>query len=248
MHSRGISASSHVRGESGKDIVDEFLPAIRYLAYKIAKGFHDDQIVEDLVAAGVTGLLEVLQKYDPRRAKLRTFAHLRIRGAMIDELRSMDWFPRSARVKAKRIREVARRLELEKGRQPDEEEMAREMNMDRDEYLAMLQSCGNLSVVSIDEADGEVEKSRDNVLGGVLRDDDNPQEHAEARELRRIVARELEKLPERQRKTLSLYYEEDMNMREVAMALGVTEARVSQLRTQAIASLRPLMGRYLADE
>ena len=120
-------------------VIEEFLPVIKHLAYKMARGFENDNFVDDLVSAGIIGLLEVMEKYDPSRgAKLNTFAYLRIRGAMIDELRSRDWFPRSARAKARKIQEVSRKLEHEMGRYPDEEEMAREMNMDLDSYLSMI--------------------------------------------------------------------------------------------------------------
>jgi RNA polymerase sigma factor FliA len=269
MHDSGIPAGSTTRAKirkkspgkkdavgksaaqqrvTGKSIVEEFLPTIRHLAHKMAKGFGNDHIVDDLVSAGVTGLLEILEKYDPSKAKLCTFAYLRIRGAMIDELRSMDWFPRSVRVKARKIREAAMRFEHEVGRRPDEEEMAREMNMDRNKFLSMLKSCGSLSMVSIDEVSDEAGEGGDETSGCLVDDYGNPQRHAEARELRKIIAGEIGKLSEKQRKTVKLYYGEDMNMREVAMALGVTEARVSQIHTQAIASLRPLMSKYFTHE
>lgn len=236
------------RNITGEKTVEEFLPAIRHLAHKIARAFGNDCIADDLVVAGVIGLLEILQKYDPGKAKLHTFAYLRIRGAMIDELRSMDWFPRSARAKARKIRQAAARFEHERGRSPDEREMALEMGMDRDKYLSTLRSCGNLSVVSIEEVSDEVEESGDGASHSHLIEGESPERLAELRELRRIVDREVGKLPERQRKTVNLYYGEDMNMREVAGALGVTEARVSQIHTEAIASLRPLMSKYFMSE
>ena len=132
--------------------VDEFLPVIKHLAYKVARGFENENLIDDLISAGIIGLLEVMEKYDSTRgAKLNTFAYLRIRGAMIDELRCRDWFPRSARAKAKRIQEVTRKLEHELGRYPEEEEIAGALNMDLGDYLSMLRSCGNLSVVSIED-------------------------------------------------------------------------------------------------
>src|SRR5512137_2352513 len=149
-------------------IVDEFIPIIKHLAYKVSKGFEDDNIIEDLISAGIIGLLEAVDKYDTTRgAKLNTFAYLRIRGAMIDELRSRDWFPRSARAKAKRIQEVTRKLENEKGRYPNEEEIAEALGMDIDEYLSMLRSCGNLSVVSIEDVSESIGESRDRIIGYV---------------------------------------------------------------------------------
>ncbi|MGD0232219.1 MAG: FliA/WhiG family RNA polymerase sigma factor [Syntrophorhabdales bacterium] len=234
--------------DSRERVIEEFLPAIKHLAYKVARGFENDNLVDDLISAGIIGLLEVMEKYDASRgAKLNTFAYLRIRGAMIDELRSRDWFPRSARAKARKIQEVTRKLEHEMGRYPDEEEVAKALNMDLDAYLSMLGSCGNLSVVSIEDVSDAVGETRDKVIGYVLDDDDNPEKYAEFAELERILASELEKLPERQRIVLTLYYHEDMNMKEIAKTLGVTEARVCQIHAQAIANLRPSMQRHFKE-
>jgi RNA polymerase sigma factor FliA len=231
--------------DSREKTIEEFLPVIKHLAYKVARGFENENLIDDLISAGIVGLLEVMEKYDSTRgAKLNTFAYLRIRGAMIDELRSRDWFPRSARAKAKRIQEVTRKLENEKGRYPNEEEIADALGMDLDEYLSMLRSCGNLSVVSIEDVSESIGESRDRIIGYVLDDDDSPEKYAEFSELERILAGELAKLPEKQRIVLSLYYHEDLNMKEIAKTLGVTEARVCQIHAQAIINLRPSMQRH----
>jgi len=231
--------------DSREKTIEEFLPVIKHLAYKVARGFENENLIDDLISAGIVGLLEVMEKYDSTRgAKLNTFAYLRIRGAMIDELRSRDWFPRSARAKAKRIQEVTRKLENEKGRYPNEEEIAEALGMDLDEYLSMLRSCGNLSVVSIEDVSESIGESRDRIIGYVLDDDDSPEKYAEFSELERILAGELAKLPEKQRIVLSLYYHEDLNMKEIAKTLGVTEARVCQIHAQAIVNLRPSMQRH----
>jgi RNA polymerase sigma factor for flagellar operon FliA len=225
--------------------IEEFLPVIKHLAYKVARGFENENLIDDLISAGIIGLLEVMEKYDASRgAKLNTFAYLRIRGAMIDELRSRDWFPRSARAKAKKIQEVTRKLENEKGRYPNEEEIAEAMGIDLDEYLAMLRSCGNLSVVSIEDVSETIGESRDRIIGYVLDDDENPEKYAEFHEIEGVLATELQKLPEKQRIVLSLYYHEDLNMKEIARTLGVTEARVCQIHAQAILNLRPSMERH----
>jgi RNA polymerase sigma factor for flagellar operon FliA len=235
--------------DSREKVIEEFLPVIKHLAYKMARGFENDNFVDDLVSAGIIGLLEVMEKYDPSRgAKLNTFAYLRIRGAMIDELRSRDWFPRSARAKARKIQEVTRKLEYEMGRYPDEEEVAREMNMDLDSYLSMLRSCGNLSVVSIEDMSEAVGESRDKVIGYVLDDDENPERYAEFYEVERILGAEIDRLSERQRMVLTLYYHEDMNMKEIARTLGVTEARVCQIHAQAVNNLRPAMEKHFKGE
>ena len=231
--------------DSREKIIEEFLPVIKHLAYKVAKGFENDNLIDDLVSAGIIGLLEVMEKYDASRgAKLNTFAYLRIRGAMIDELRSRDWFPRSARAKAKKIHEVTRKLEHELGRYPNDEEIAEALNMDLDSYLSMLRNCGNLSVVSIEDVSDAIGESRDRIMGYVLDDDESPEKYAEFYELERILGEEIDKVPEKQKLVLTLYYHEDMNMKEIARTLGVTEARVCQIHAQAIVNLRPSMQRH----
>ena len=242
-------AYSNADKDLREKVIEEFLPVIKHLAYKMARGFENDNFVDDLVSAGIIGLLEVMEKYDPTRgAKLNTFAYLRIRGAMIDELRSRDWFPRSARAKARKIQEVTRKLEHEMGRYPDEEAVAREMKMDLDSYLSMLRSCGNLSVVSIEDMSDAVGESRDKVIGYVLDDNENPEKYAEFYEVERILGAEIDRLSERQRMVLTLYYHEDMNMKEIAKTLGVTEARVCQIHAQAINNLRPAMEKHFKGE
>ncbi len=120
-------AYTKIDKDQREKVIEEFLPVIKHLAYKMSRGFEGDNLTDDLISAGIIGVLEVMEKYDASRgAKLNTFAYLRIRGAMIDELRSRDWFPRSARAKAKKIQEAARKLEHEMGRYPDEEEVAAE--------------------------------------------------------------------------------------------------------------------------
>ena len=231
--------------DSREKIIEEFLPVIKHLAYKVTKGYENDSLIDDLISAGIIGLLEVMEKYDASRgAKLNTFAYLRIRGAMIDELRSRDWFPRSARAKAKKIHEVTRKLEHELGRYPNDEEIAEALNMDLDSYLSMLRNCGNLSVVSIEDVSDAVGESRDRIMGYVLDDDESPEKYAEFYELERILGEEIDKLPEKQKLVLTLYYHEDMNMKEIARTLGVTEARVCQIHAQAIVNLRPSMQRH----
>jgi len=116
--------------------------------------------------------------------------------------------------------------------------------MDLDSYLSMLRSCGNLSVVSIEDMSDAVGESRDKIMGYVLDDDESPEKYAEFYEMERILGEEVDKLPEKQKLVLTLYYHEDMNMKEIAMTLGVTEARVCQIHAQAIVNLRPAMQKH----
>jgi RNA polymerase sigma factor for flagellar operon FliA len=220
-------------------IVEEFIPIIKHLAYKVSKGFEERNMIEDLISAGIVGLLEAIEKYDTKRgAKLNTFAYLRIRGAMIDELRSRDWFPRSARSKAKKIEEVIRKLENRLGRYPREEEVAEEMHIDFEDYLSLMKDYKNLSILSMEDLHEAIGEDREKIINYVTDESDDPEKYAEFHELEGILAKEIERLPEKQKIVLSLYYHEDMNMKEIAGVLSITEARVCQIHSQAIIALR----------
>jgi RNA polymerase sigma factor for flagellar operon FliA len=239
-------AYANAQEDDRERTIEEFTPIIKNLAYKISKGFEDNFVIDDLISAGITGLLEAMEKYDVSRGiKLNTFAYLRIRGAMIDELRSRDWFPRSARSKAKKIGEVIRKLENKLGRYPDENEVAAALNMAHEDYLTMLKDYGNLSVLSIEGLSEVSGEDRDRIIQYVIDESDDPEKFAEFAELERILAREMDRLPERQKLVLSLYYLEDLNMKEIAGTMSITEARVCQIHSQAIMNLRALMKKRL---
>ncbi len=227
-------------------IIEEFLPIIKHLAFKVSRGFDDDGITEDLISSGVLGLLEAMEKFDPARGiKLNTFAYLRIRGAMIDELRKRDWFPRSARTKAKKLEEVIRKLETRLGRYPREEEVAQELKVDLDDYLIMLKDFGSLSILSIEDISEVSGLDRDGIIRYVMEEGASPEKCAEIRELESLLGHEIDRLPEKQKLVLSLYYYEDMNMKEIAEVLGITEARISQIHSQAVLSLRTFLKKKL---
>jgi RNA polymerase sigma factor for flagellar operon FliA len=227
-------------------VVAEFLPIIKHLAFKVSRGFDDNSITEDLISSGVLGLLEAMEKFDPGRGiKLNTYAYLRIRGAMIDELRKRDWFPRSARTKAKKLEEVIRKLEARLGRYPREEEVAEELKVDLDDYLTMLKDFGSLSILSIEDVSEISGMDRDGMIMYVTEDGASPEKRAEMRELESILGTEIDRLPEKQKLVLSLYYYEDMNMKEIAEVLGITEARISQIHSQAVLSLRTFLKKRL---
>lgn len=229
-------------------IIDEFIPIVKHLAYKVSKRYDDDDIIEDLISAGIVGLLEAMEKYDVSKGiKLNTFAYLRVRGAMIDELRSRDWFPRSARSKSKKINEVVRKLENKLGRLPQEEEVAEALGMDLDEYFTLLKDYGNLSVMSIEDLHELLGEDKERIVRYVMDESDDPEKCAEFYEIEKILAKELDKLPERQKYVMSLYYHEDMNMKEIAGVLGITEARICQIHSQAIINLRVTMKKYLTS-
>jgi RNA polymerase sigma factor for flagellar operon FliA len=219
--------------------IEELMPVIKHLAYKLSYGFDDDMLTDDLVSAGVMGLLESLDRYDPRKnIKLNTFAYWRIRGAMIDELRRRDWIPKNTRSKAKRITEAVRDLESRLGRYPEEAEIARELDVNLEDYLIMLKEFGSLTVLSFDELAEKTGLPPDEITRYAMEEEADPEQRAELRDIERTLGKEIEKLSERQQQVLTFYYYEDMNMKEIAELLSITESRVSQIHSQALLNLR----------
>jgi RNA polymerase sigma factor for flagellar operon FliA len=243
------NAYKRTAADDREEIIAGFLPLIKHVAHKFLRGFDDDMGIEDLISAGVLGLLEAMDKYDAvRGTKLNTFAYLRIRGAMVDELRKRDWFPRKVRTKAKKVEAAIRELERKLGRYPTEEEVSQELHMDLEQYRDMVKDVGNLSVLSIDEIAESSGIDRDAIIGMMMEDGASPETCAELSEIQDILSTEIERLPEQQKIVLSLYYYEDMNYREIAQALGgLTQSRVSQIHAQAMISLRAIIKARLKE-
>ncbi len=230
-------------------IITEFLPLIKHVAHKYARGFDDDSVIEDLISAGVLGLLEAMDKYDAvRGTKLNSFAYLRIRGAMVDELRKKDWFSRKARTKAKRVEAAIRKLENKLGRYPTEEEVAQELHISVERYRDVIKDLGNLSVVSIDEIAESSGVDQEGIISMITEDGASPETRAELSEMHHILRAEIERLPEQQKTVLGPHYYEDMNYSEIAQVLGLSQPRISQIHTQAMISLRAVIKARLKEE
>jgi len=226
-------------------ILEEVIPLIKHLANKVSKGNEDESLLEDLISAGILGFLEAIEKYEPERGiKLNTYAYLRIKGAMLDELRSRDYFSRDARSKHKKIEETIRELEVRLGRAPEDEEVAKNLHISTEQYRKMLRDYKHLQVISVEDLNEMFGGERSELIKYVITGSENVEESTILREIETILARKIEKLPEKQRLVLTLYYYEDLNMKEIAKVLNITEARVSQLHTQAIINLRVSVKKY----
>jgi RNA polymerase sigma factor for flagellar operon FliA len=221
-------------------LIIEYAPLIKFIAQKIAVRLPSNIEFDDLVSSGVIGLMDAIDKYDPTRDnKFKTYAEFRIRGAILDELRAQDWVPRSVREKAKQLERAHLRLEQKLGRVPTEEELTSELQISRDEYFELLNQVKSVSILSLDEAGSFNSSDRKSILS-LLESCKIPSPLAQLsyKDVREVVTRAIESLPEKQRLVLSLYYYEDLNLKEIGDVLEVTESRVSQLHTQAILWLR----------
>ena len=229
-----------IKREQKEELIKEYAPLIRFVAQKIAVRLPPNIDIDDLISAGAIGLMDAIDKWDPTRDnKFKTYAEFRIRGAILDELRAQDWIPRSVRDKSKALDRTVTALESELGRTPTDEEISGRLNMTIEEFHDLINQVRPVSLLSIDDqpsfSDSD-KKSIVNLLEGAK--SHNPFNQLNVKVVKDVVAKAIEDLPERQRLVLSLYYFEDLNLKEIGQVLRVTESRVSQLHAQAVLRLR----------
>ena len=231
--------------ESARErLVVAYSPLVKFIAGRMASGLpaHVEEV--DLVSYGLLGLIGAIERYDPEREiKFETFAVARVKGAIIDELRSLDWVPRSVRAKARDLERANVALENELGRTPTDEEMAGRLEMSTEEFNASLLDVANSSILALDDlwtfADPEAGGGQISILD-TIQDPDavDPAAEADTSELKDRLAEAIESLPDRERLVVALYYYENLTLREIGEVLGVTESRISQLHTKAVLGLR----------
>lgn len=226
-------------------LVERYLPLVRSVLGRLAMTLPEQVDHDDLNSAGLVGLLQALRNYDPSSGtSFETYARVRIRGAMLDELRRMDWVPRTVHEKARRIQDTLSELEQKLGRLPTDAEMARALQMSVGDYQRLLDEIRPSAFVCLDSVANTDEDSGS--LYEVISDraEDSPLEQTSRRELQRLIVERLRQLPDVQRKVLALYYGEDLHLREIAEVFGVTESRICQIHAQAILALRAYLRRY----
>lgn len=228
------------------ELIVAHLPLVKFLVGKIAAQLPQHLDREDLMSAAVIGLITAAERFDPNRGvQFKTFVEQRIRGTIMDELRSQDWLTRSLREKFKRLEREFAVLEQKLGRNPTGEEVASAMGMTLQEYYQLLEEVHFLSVVSLDDSWEDDEGSPFGLLD-VLEDDRviNPQNQMMARQMVDGLSEAIEGLPEKERIVVTLYYYEELNLKEIGAVLNLTESRICQLHSQAIMRLRTKMKTY----
>ena len=215
------------------ELLTQYMPLVRRQALTLQVRLPASIELDDLIQAGMVGLLEALGRFDAAQgATFATFASQRIRGAMMDELRTRDWLPRSVRRSARAVDDAVRRLEQQLGRPPEEGEIARELEMPLSDYQQLLNDTNSGKLLPFEELIAD---------GGEPAGDDTHQQPFEQlldEQQRQTLIDAIEALPEREKLLMALYYQEEMNLKEVGAVLGVTESRVSQLHSQAVSRLR----------
>jgi RNA polymerase sigma factor for flagellar operon FliA len=224
-------------------VILEHLPQVRLIARRIHERLPESVNLEDLVSTGIVGLISAIDRFDPtQNVKLKTYAEYKIRGAILDSLRDLDWAPRQQRRRSKQIEQAINALEQRLKRSPTEEEIALELDLPLPEYQEWLGEIRSLSIGSLDQHAPE-EEGRDLLRFVADREEDLPSRLLERSELKRLLAQAISRMPYVERTVLGLYYQEELTLREIAKIVDLHESRVSQLKTQAIARLRAYMSK-----
>ncbi|HEY5331741.1 MAG TPA: FliA/WhiG family RNA polymerase sigma factor [Acidobacteriaceae bacterium] len=220
----------------------EHLPTVRFIARKIHGRLPQHVELDDLISAGVVGLIDAFGKFDHgKQVQFKSYAQFRIRGAILDSLRSLDWSPRELRRKGRAVEEAIRTVTQVLGRAPGDEEIAREMKLKLSDYQGLLGDLKGLEIGSL-----HVERSEDSGAEEIAYVAGSPEEDplfiCMKGEIKQLLADAIDELPEKERLVLTLYYFEELTMKEIGITLGVVESRVSQIHTSAVVRLRSALG------
>ncbi|MFN2524865.1 MAG: RNA polymerase sigma factor WhiG [Actinomycetota bacterium] len=228
--------------EARDALILHYSPLVKYVAGRVGVGLPANIEQSDLISYGIFGLIDAIEKYDQsRNIKFETYAISRIRGAIIDELRAIDWVPRSVRFKAREVEKAYTGLENKLKRPPSDPEIAAEMGISVDELNEIYVQLSNVSLVALDELMSVEGERGDRVsLIDTLEDTrvESPMEHFESEEMKSILAGAINRLPEREKIVVTLYYYEGLTLAQIGQVLGVTESRISQMHTKAVLALR----------
>ena len=219
-------------------MLKQYSPLVRRLAHQMIAKLPANVEIDDLIQVGMIGLTDALSRFDSEQGvQFETFATQRIRGAMLDELRGSDWMSRGTRKQQRTIEQAVHRLEQKLGRAPKEAEIAKEMGLPLLEYQELLGKVRGTQLIYLEDMSGD-DGDADFLDRHVADEDSNPLDQLEDQRMRQALIDAIKLLPEREQHVMSMYYEHDMNLKEIAAVLGVTESRVCQLHSQTIARLR----------
>jgi RNA polymerase sigma factor for flagellar operon FliA len=228
-----------------EELVTQYASLVKRIAYHIMSRLPPSVQVDDLIQAGMIGLLEAARNYDAGQgASFETYAGIRIRGAMLDEIRKGDWAPRSVHRKARQVADAVREIENATGRDAKDHEVAERLKMSLDEYHKTLQDASGCRLLSFEE----MGMNEDSVPSRLGRTDGGPFEGVQRDDFKRNLAEAIAGLPDRERLVLTLYYDEDLNLREIGAVIGVSESRVSQIHSQALIRLQARLGHWRSTD
>lgn len=233
------------------EYIKKYAPLIKYIADRLSVRLPNHVSREDLFSSGTLGLIDAIDKFDPdRNIQFKTYAEFRIKGAMLDELRSMDWIPRSIRRKANQLEKAYHDLEAIYGRPATDEEAAEALNLSLEKFHRLLDDVKSISLLDIDTFHNPLpERGRDNLLELLIHGEGpDPLTLLNLHEARNVVAQAIDKLPEKENLVVSMYYYDELTMKEIGAVLGYTESRISQLHTKAVLRLRVRLRFYFEHQ
>lgn len=242
---RGVTAFDVTERDA---LILEYAPQIKYIAHRLLRRLPSHVMLDDLISAGVIGLIDAVDKFDPsRKIQFKTYAAFRIRGAMLDELRSQDWVPRTVRQRASVLGKAYEEIEQREGRAAADEEVAEAMGLTLEGFYELLNTARGLSLVSMNlGADDDTSLLDRRILESLtVQADEGPLNLLKKKELQAHMAQIIDQLPEKEKAVVSLYYYEELNMKEIGRVLDVTESRVSQIHTKAMLRMRGKLHRFL---
>jgi RNA polymerase sigma factor for flagellar operon FliA len=235
-----LKYKSKLKEEKKEEIIKEFLPYIKYTAYRLSWKLPAHVTIDDIISVGLMGLMDALERFEPGKVKLKTYAELRIKGAMIDELRATAWIPRSMRKKIDGINNARIKLERIHGRMPDDVEVAKSLKMSLDDYFKILKFATSSKLLRLVDFKNNKNSDSDLNISECIPDPKarSPLNILEEKDNQEQLAELIETLPKKEKLVLSLYYWEEMTMQEIGKILNITESRVCQIHSQALIRLK----------
>lgn len=219
-----------------EDLILKYAPLVKHIAERMALRLPPNVLKEDLNSAGIVGLFNALEKFDPQKGvKFRTYAEHRIRGAMLDELRKMDWIPRSVREDIHRIEDAMKTLRTRLARDPEDTEVAEKLGLDLESYYRVIRRAQGVGLLSLDAL------AENGSAGAITKEgsaSSTPYDELRIKEIKGTISKALKGLSEKERFVISLYYYDELTLKEIAAVLGLTESRISQIHSKAIILLR----------
>ncbi|MBL1433740.1 RNA polymerase sigma factor FliA [Gammaproteobacteria bacterium AH-315-C21] len=245
MNGAAMYASVRPNGSEQDEVIAQHAPLVKRIAYHLMSRLPASVQADDLIQAGMIGLLEAARNYDATQgASFETYAGIRVRGAMLDEIRKGDWVPRSVHRKARQMAEAVRAIEHKHGRDARDHEIAEAMELDLNAYYKVLQDVSGHRVLSFEDVGVD-----EDAMSTLTADKStNPDEGLLREDFKRCLAEGISGLPERERLVLTLYYDEELNLREIGAVIGVSESRVSQIHSQALIRLKARMANWLGKD
>ncbi|HEY8036508.1 MAG TPA: RNA polymerase sigma factor FliA [Methylobacter sp.] len=240
----GVAMYTSVQVGGTDERVMQHAPLVKRIAYHLLSRLPDSVQVDDLIQAGMLGLLEAIKNYDiSQGASFDTYAGIRIRGSMLDEVRRTDWTPRSVHKKSRQVADAIREIENKTGREAKDVDVAKHLGIAIDEYNHILQDSSSCRMFSVEE----LAEDGDRYLDEALDHEEGPSDDLVRESFQQALANAIMSLPERERLVISLYYDEELNLREIGEVLNISESRVSQISTQAVLRLRSRLSEWTID-